>query len=100
MAEQRTTERFSFEEEITILSPRRIEGRSIDIGAGGIGVEIPETLELETPLEIQILGGNAVVYGTVRWVKPLEKGCRLGIRFREEDWNIIELVFTLRNQEG
>ncbi len=100
VAENRTTERFPVEEEVTFLSPREIIGRSVDIGAGGIGVEIPEPLEAGEAVELKILEGHAIVYGTVRWARPQDGKFRVGIQFREEDWNVIELVFSLRSQEG
>ena len=100
MAENRTTERFPYEEEVVFLTPREIIGRSVDIGAGGIGVEIPEPLETGVAVEVKILEGHAIVYGKVCWARPQDGKFRVGIQFREEDWNVIELVFSLRGQEG
>ena len=98
--EQRIVKRIPFVEDITILSPQKISGQSVDIGAGGIGIEVPVGLQPGTSVELVILEGHAITFGTVRWARPVENGFRLGIMFREEDWNIIELIMALRSQEG
>ena len=101
MAEEaRTTNRVPFEEEITLLAPYRAVGRSVDIGAGGVGVELPIGLTPGTDVELEILSGHAVTFGTVRWVTVIEGAFRIGIQFRTEDWNIIELILALRSQEA
>jgi hypothetical protein len=97
--EHRQTRRIPFEEEVTLLSPAKAKGRAVDIGAGGIGVELPVELVQETPVELEILSGHAITQGTVRWTAPAGDGFRTGIQFRSEDWNIIELILALRNQE-
>ena len=99
-SEQRLTNRVPFEEDITIRSPKRMEGKAQDIGAGGIGVQVPEEIPAGAMVEMEILSGHAITYGTVRWSRPDGDGFRLGIQFRQEDWSIIELVLTLRAQEG
>ncbi len=98
--ESRTTNRVPFEEEVTLLSPYKTAGKSVDIGAGGIGIELPIGLSPGTDVELEILEGHAITYGTVRWTSSIENGFRLGIQFRTEDWNIIELVLALRSQEA
>ena len=98
--EHRTTERHPYEEEIEILSPQNIKGRAADIGAGGIGIIIPRELPAGTEVELVIMSGHAITIGTVRWTRPDDEGFRTGIQFRTEDWNIIEIILNLRNQEG
>lgn len=98
--ENRLTNRVPFEEEVTLLSPQESPGLALDIGAGGIGVELPIELKIGTPVELKILSGHAITYGTVRWVSPMGEKFRVGIQFRQEDWSIIELVMALRSQEG
>lgn len=99
-SENRTTERHPYEEDIEILSPQRIQGRSSDIGAGGIGIIIPTELPAGTDVELVIMQGHAITAGTVRWTRPDEEGFRTGIQFRSEDWNVIEIILSLRSQEG
>ena len=98
--ENRTTERLPYVEDIVILSPQRIEGRSVDIGAGGICIIVPSELPAGTAVELVIMSGHAVTAGTVRWTRPDDQGFRTGMQFRSEDWNIIEIILNLRNQEG
>ena len=98
--ENRTTERHPYEDEITIRSPQLIKGRAADIGAGGIGIIIPVELPSGTDVEMEIMSGHAITLGTVRWTRPSDEGFRTGIQFRTEDWNIIEIILSLRSQEG
>lgn len=98
--EQRETNRIPFEEEVRLLSPQKIRGRAADIGAGGIGLVMPLGFAVGTPVELEIFSGHAITYGTVRWARPEDKGYRLGVQFRVEDWGVIELVLALRGQEG
>ena len=98
--EQRLTNRIPFEDEVTILSPQKVVGVTIDIGAGGIGIEIPVELTVGDAVEMAILSGHAITYGTIQWIRPQDGKFRTGIMFRKEDWSIIELVLALRSQEG
>ena len=99
-SEQRLTNRIDFDEGVTIRSPERMEGKTVDIGAGGIGLLVPREIPAGAMVEMEILSGHAITYGTVRWSRPDGDQFRLGIQFRQEDWSIIELVLTLRSQEG
>ena len=49
---------------------------------------------------MEIMSGHAITLGTVRWTRPSDEGFRTGIQFRTEDWNIIEIILSLRSQEG
>lgn len=96
----RKTSRVSFEEEVTFLSPEKFTAHGKDIGAGGVGVLMPVELPVGAGVEIQMLSGHAIVFGTIRWVKKAEEGFEAGIMFRSEDWSIIEMVLSLREQQG
>ena len=99
-SENRTTERHPYEEDVELLSPQHVEGRAVDIGAGGIGIILPTELPAGTDVELVIMQGHAITAGTVRWTRPEEEGFRTGIQFRSEDWNVIEIILSLRSQEG
>ena len=99
-SENRATERHPYEEDIRVLSPQEIAGRAVDIGAGGIGIVIPVELAVGTAVELEILSGHAITYGTVCWSSQEEDGFRIGIQFRTEDWKIIELILALQDQEA
>ena len=98
-AHRRATQRVPFNEELRFVRPPGVVGQGVDIGAGGVGVNLPVRLPPETQVEMEIFGGAATAYGTVRWVKEEEGHYRTGIQFREDDWAIMELVQSLRDQE-
>lgn len=98
--ENRTTNRIPYEEDIRLIAPQEVKGRSVDIGAGGIGIIIPLELEPGTAVQLELFSGHAITLGTVRWIRAEEEGFRTGVQFRTEDWEIIELILSLRAQEG
>jgi hypothetical protein len=100
MAEGRVNPRVPYEEDVRVLLPRSVPARAIDLGAGGIGIDCPEPIAAGTDVQLVIFQGHAITYGSVRWMRPEGSRFRIGIQFREEDWNIIELVNSLRAQEG
>lgn len=97
---QRATQRVPFADEVRFRAPQPYVAQGVDIGAGGIGVILPELLDIDTQVEIEIFDGAATAYGTVRWTVKDGDAYRIGIQFREEDWVIMELVESLRSQEG
>ena len=99
-SQRRATERVPFLEDVKFVNPRSFVGKGIDIGAGGIGVLADEPMEIGTPVEIEIFEGHATAYGKIRWCGKEDGGYRLGVQFREEDWVIMEIIETLRGQEG
>jgi len=100
MDNQRHTPRVPFHEDVRLRKPTPMEAKGVDIGAGGIGVVLPEALPVGTQVEVEIFAGHAIALGEIRWSAPTDDGFRTGIQFRQEDWSIIELVETLRSQEG
>jgi len=100
MAELRVNPRIAFDETVHVRVPQEFTAKGVDLGAGGIGVLSPVDLPAGQQVELLIFEGHALTHGTVRWGRPVEDGFRLGIQFTEEDWNVIELVQSLRGQEG
>ena len=98
MDHNRKTERVMIDEEVSLRSPVSCAGKAVDIGAGGIGLEIPYEVPVGSVLEMAIFEGHLVVQGQTRWIKQLEKGFRVGVQFVEEDWNIIERVQKMRQK--
>ena len=93
-------ERVPFMESVRFHSPKPITGRGVDIGAGGIGVILDESLEVGTPVEIEVFAGHATAYGAVQWSREERGAHRVGIKFRSEDWAVMELISSMRGQEG
>ncbi|MDH4246493.1 MAG: PilZ domain-containing protein [Deltaproteobacteria bacterium] len=86
----RKTERLAWDEPVEFLSPVKCTGRALDIGAGGIGVEVAETLPMDSLVEMKILHGHLIVQGRVRWISPAENGVhRVGVQFDHEDISIL-----------
>ncbi len=92
----RKTQRYPHREAVKFREPYGFEGMTVDIGAGGIGVEVPIPLSPGDAVVLEIFDGHAIVLGTVRWVRPGPLGFRAGIQFTEQDWSIIARIQALR----
>lgn len=92
----RKTRRYPHREPVRFRKPYEVQGMTVDIGAGGVGVEVPVPLEPGAAVVLEIFDGHAIALGTVRWARPVEAGFRLGIQFSEEDWSIIARIQALR----
>jgi len=89
---QRKTERFLHREEVVFNTPPGVKATTVDIGAGGVGVELAQALEPGTNVEVTIFQGHAIAQGKVRWCRAEGSGFRAGIQFMEDDWSIISRV--------
>ncbi|MDH4225379.1 MAG: PilZ domain-containing protein [Deltaproteobacteria bacterium] len=92
MAPERNHARLILKEEVQFHHPHHFVGKSLDIGEGGMGVEVPEELKVGQSVEIEVFQGKVTALGTVRWVVPHENVFRVGIQFKEDDWAVMQLV--------
>ena len=92
----RHTQRYPHREAIKFREPYGIDGMTVDIGAGGIGVEVPIPLSPGDAVVLELFDGHAIALGTVRWARPEGSGFRVGIQFTEQDWSIIARIQALR----
>jgi hypothetical protein len=86
---QRKSERVLYTKPVRILKPAPMDGKALDIAAGGMGVEVAQAIAEGTAVELELFG-SAVVQGTVRKVLPGSAGgVRLGIQFAKEDPGLV-----------
>ena len=91
--DRRRWQRVKFDGEVRICSSDGTVVKGVNISAGGICLMDPSfALSVDTPLEIEIVGGRAKTKGMVRWVEPLSEGQCVGIQFVEEDETLLELI--------
>ncbi len=87
---QRKSERVPFNQPLRIRKPTPMDGKGVDIAAGGMGVEVSQAIAEGTAVELELFGGAAVVAGTVRKVLPGAAGAhRLGIQFAKEEPGLV-----------
>ncbi len=83
---RRKIERMPFPVPIHVRKPAPFDGKGVDIGAGGIAVELRHALAEGSAVELELPDGGAPLLGTVRKVRALPGGgFRLGIQFQRED---------------
>jgi hypothetical protein len=87
---QRKTERVPYNQPVKIRKPSPMDGKCVDLAAGGMGVEVAQPIPEGSGIEVELFGGGAVVQGTVRKVLPGSGGShRLGIQFTKEDPTLV-----------
>ncbi len=96
----RKTQRYPHREPVQFREPFEVQGMTVDIGAGGVGVEVPLPLEPGVAVVLEIFDGHAIVLGTVRWARPSGDGFRVGIQFSAEDWSVIARIQALRGLQA
>lgn len=90
--------RVPFDERVEVVSPVRCVGRGLDVGAGGLGLELPVMLDEGSLVAVSTFAGRLIVHGEVRWCRRSQQGFRVGIRFRPEDWGIVQRVQRLQKR--
>ena len=90
--EVRHEERVPIDVEIRFRYPEVFRGRMKDFCSGGMGAEVPISMDIDSPVEVEIFDGRLLASGHVRWLRVEEGGVRVGIQFREGDLDIIQQV--------
>jgi len=90
--EARREERVPIDVEIRFRYPEVFKGKMRDFCTGGLGAEIPVSVDIDSPVEVEIFEGRLLASGHVRWVTMEEDSVRVGIQFREGASEIIRQV--------
>ena len=90
--EARHEERVPIDVEIRFRYPEVFKGKMKDFCSGGLGAEIPVSVDIDSPVEVEIFEGRLLASGHVRWVALEEGVVRVGIQCREGDREIIRQV--------
>jgi hypothetical protein len=95
---RRKNERIAFPVPLHIRKPVAMDGKGVDIAAGGLGVDLPQAIAEGSAVELDLPDGGAPLAGTVRMVRPLPGGgFRLGIQFLQEDGAIVARARALHS---
>ena len=90
--EVRHEERVPIDVEIRFRYPEVFRGRMKDFCSGGMGAEVPISMDIDSPVEVEIFEGRLLASGHVRWIQVEDGSVRVGIQFREGDRDIIQQV--------
>ncbi len=98
---KRKGERIPFPEQLHLRAPVSSDATGVDIGAGGVAVELAQAVAEGSQVELELFGDGAIYAGTVRMVRPLPGGgFRLGIQFQHEDSGLLARAKALRASAG
>ena len=90
MKNKRGEARIRVDMEIRFRYPKIFHARVRNYSKGGIGVEVPITLKVDAPIELEIFKSSFLVEGKVRWVQKGENDYTAGIQFKENALDLIE----------
>ena len=90
--EVRGEPRIPIDVEVRFRYPEVFKGIMKDFCTGGLGAEVPVTMEIDSPVEVEIFEGRLLASGHVRWIKLEDGSVRVGIQFREGERAIIQQV--------
>jgi hypothetical protein len=88
----RREERVPVDLEIRFRYPELFRGKVKDFCSGGIGAQVPLSLEVNSPVEMEIFQGRLLASGHVRWMRVDEDTVHVGIQFREGERDLIEQI--------
>lgn len=90
--EARAESRVPIDVEIRFRYPEVFKGKMRDFCAGGMGAQIPVSVDVDSPVEVEIFEGRLLASGHVRWIAMEDESVRVGIQFRDGDRDIIRQV--------
>jgi len=90
--EVREQERIPIDAEIRFRYPDVFKGIMKDFCAGGLGAEVPVSMDIDSPVEVEIFEGRLLASGNVRWISMEDGVVRVGIQFREGERDIVKQV--------
>lgn len=97
MENLREFERVAMDAEIRFHYPRRFIGRMRDFSIGGMAAEVPQKIEMDSPVEMEIFQGKLLATGHVRWLRIEAETVSVGIQFREGER---ELIAQIKDWKG
>lgn len=92
MKEVRKEPRVPVDLEIRFRYPEVFNGLVRDFCTGGVGADVPVSLDVDSPVEMEIFEGRLLASGHVRWVKVEDGTMKVGIQFREGEHELIEQI--------
>ena len=96
MDHARNEERVEVDAEIRFRYPEVFTGRMKDFCAGGMGAQIPVTMDVDSPVEMEIFNGNILASGHVRWLRIEGDHVTVGIQFREGEQDLIKEIGEMK----
>lgn len=92
----RDDERVPLEAELRFRYPSDFLGRMKDFCQGGIGAELPVSVDIDSPVELEVFGGRLLISGHVRWLHIDQETVHVGIQFRESDRDLVLHIKDLK----
>ena len=97
MENLREHERVPVDGEIRFRYPGRFIGHMRDYSIGGMRARVPQKIEPDSSVEVEIFEGKLLATGHVRWLKIEEDVVSIGIQFQEGER---ELIAQIKDWKG
>lgn len=92
MIDKRDSARVLLDMDINFRYPRNIQARIRNFSKGGVGVEIPVKLRVDTPIELEVFRSNFLIAGNIRWVNSRKAGFTAGIEFNGNAYDLLDCI--------
>lgn len=99
-AAPRRSIRIVYFQPVKFLKPEEMLAQGVDLALDGLGMRARKPLAKDTPVELELFGGRAVFFSSVRWCRPLGSGFRIGVQFREWDAALVAHILETRAAEA
>lgn len=96
MDNARQEDRMEVDVEIRFRYPEVFTGRMKDFCAGGMGAQIPLTMDVDSPVEMEIFNGKILASGHVRWLRVEGEQVIVGIQFRKGEQELIQEITEIQ----
>lgn len=100
MKNLREHERVLVDSEIRFRYPNRFIGQMDDYSIGGLRARVPQELELDSPVEMEIFDGKLLAAGHVRWHSFEKNEISIGIQFREGEQELVAQIKGWKGMQG
>jgi len=96
MEDIRSDKRTPVDVEIRFRYPMQFNGKMKDFAFGGMGAEIPVSVDVDSSVELEICEGRFLITGQVQWTRIEDGRVRIGVKFKESQRDLIEHVKELK----
>ena len=93
---RRSKDRLPVKKNLKFIEPPDITGQLINFSSDGVGIEVSDPISLQTPVTIEMFGGDLTASGNIVWVKDEPDSVQVGVVFKEEDQILIDHYLELR----
>ena len=91
-SERRRHDRLPYATQIHYGSMQLVMAEGVDLSFGGVGFVAQNEIQLGDEVEVAFLDRGVAVRGTVRNLRAVDEGFRVGVQFNTDEREVVEVV--------